>query len=186
MKTRPAFLDRIFEVWCLKKTSEAFEDIGLSCVQRNSLESRKNRPIFIFNYKSNPIEIWFQKQIPPSRSCWSYNLGGNLRGIPDITVTFGPAYLIIDAKNRMVTTNTRSEETYKILGYLENFKTILSAPCNWGLLIFTSKERFSRSLSSSDGKQILLTSAMVNEDNSCDMHDQLATYLKAWLDGVPA
>lgn len=179
------FLDRIFEVWCLKKTFEAFEGIGLTCTQINSLELRKNKPIFVFDYKSNPIEIWFQKQLPPSKSCWSYDSGGNLRGIPDITVTFGQTYLVIDAKNRMITTNTRSEETYKILGYLENFQAILSSSNNWGLLIFTSKESFSRSLSSDDGKRILLTGAMLNDENSCDMHFQLKTYISAWLDGTP-
>jgi hypothetical protein len=180
------FLDRIFEVWCLKKTFEAFEGVGLRCTQSNSLELRKNQPIFVFKYKSNPIEIWFQKQLPPSKSCWSYDVGEkNLRGIPDITVTCGQAYLVIDAKNRMITTNTRSEETYKILGYLENFQAILSSSNNWGLLIFTSKESFSRSLSSDDGKRILLTGAMVNDENSCDMHFQLMTYISEWLDGTP-
>ena len=127
-----SFLDRIFEVWCLKKIFDAIEGLGITCSQINSLEFRRTKPIFTFNYKSKLIEIWFQKQLPPSKSMWSYDTGDNLRGIPDITVTFEDAYLIVDAKNRMIATNTRSEETYKILGYLENFRSILSSQFNWG------------------------------------------------------
>ncbi|WP_020404969.1 hypothetical protein [Hahella ganghwensis] len=113
-----SFLDRIFEVWCLKKIFDAIAGLGITCSQINSLEFRRTKPIFTFCYKSKLIEIWFQKQLPPSKSMWSYDTGGNLRGIPDITIICGDANLIVDAKNRVITTNTRSEETYKILGYL--------------------------------------------------------------------
>lgn len=176
-----SFLDRVFEVWCLKKIFDAIEGLGISCYRINSLEYRKTKPIFIFKYKSNLIEVWFQKQLPPSKSVWSYDGGGNLRGIPDISITFKGSHLIVDAKNRLITTNTRSEETYKILGYLENFKTILSSRLNWGLLIFTSNDDFSRSLTSADGKRILLMGANLNKQSPCVTQTLLMSYIEEWL-----
>ncbi len=176
-----SFLDRIFEVWCLKKIFDAMAGLGITCSQINSLEFRRTKPIFTFCYNSKLIEIWFQKQLPPSKSMWSYDTGGNLRGIPDITIICGDANLIVDAKNRVITTNTRSEETYKILGYLENFKSFLSSNVNWGLLIFTSKDDFSRSLTSIEGRRILLTGANLSEESPCAIQTLLMSYIKEWL-----
>jgi hypothetical protein len=136
------FQNKVFEVWCLREVAQSLERCGCQRVAGPlALEQRKVGPIYTFRSGTAPIEVWFQRQQPLSTTRsprWRYvtdNLP--LRGIPDVVVqSAGRSPLIIDAKFRRVVTNTRAEETYKLLGYAENFRDSIGEGPFQGVLVF--------------------------------------------------
>lgn len=181
------FFDRIYEIWCLHAVASSFIQLGGQLIDGpcKMTESRR-KPIYVIGLAACRIEIWFQSSLPSERADWFYDSTGNtLRGIPDITVVAnGNHRMIIDAKNKIVKGATRSEETYKMLGYFENFRDALEAESNWGVLAFISFNGFSRTLSSSNGRLLELISAHPTSSEDCTFMEKLKPILKAWVDRV--
>ena len=128
-------------------------------------------------------QLLFQKSLPKEHARWTYNIAGQpLRGIPDITVIAdGTHYLLVDAKNRNVQRGTRPEETYKILGYFENFRSLLDNATNWAILSFVSYNGFAQQLTSIGGRKLLLTSAHPMTHDECSFSSQIDSGLVAWI-----
>jgi hypothetical protein len=180
------FSDRVFEVWCLNIIFISLRTLGYKdYIPLRALTDRHKHPIGIFEKGEEKVEVWFQKSIS-SKSEWKYSDKNNaLRGMPDIILKSSRGFsLLIDAKNKLVTTETRSEETYKILGYFENYKKKLSDNRNWGLLIFTTKSSFCRGLESNDGKRILLTAAHIDSFDNCNAVKNISTYINSWFEAI--
>lgn len=181
------FLDRVYEIWCIHSVADAFMKIGGEILHGPSkmFESRR-KPIYIFDLESIHIEVWFQRSLPSENTEWFYDsTGSGLRGIPDITIIANSKHrLIIDAKNRIVTGTTRSEETYKMLGYFENFRATLGGETNWGVLAFVSPNGFSRSIKSSNGRCLELISANPTTLSDCNFSEDIIKILKAWINDI--
>lgn len=146
--TGPAFWDRVFEVWCLGLVRDALALLGWP--EMEPPQPLHSRPGIVFRNATptgREVKVYFQRSTGLA-GVWWYDHGGSKRrliGIPDIMVSLdGLAVfpVIIDAKYRGVNTTddnkfTRSEETYKMLGYAENFAT--QGQQFFGLLIFPAK-----------------------------------------------
>ncbi|HBO3624173.1 hypothetical protein ACEPUM_29380 [Pseudomonas aeruginosa] len=184
-----SFLDRVYEIWCLRAVANSFIQLGGQLIDGpcKMTESRR-KPVYLIELASSRIEIWFQSSLPSEGAVWLYDSTGSaLRGIPDITVVAnGKHRIIIDAKNRIVKGATRSEETYKMLGYFENFREALKAETNWGVLAFVSLNGFSRTLSSSNGRLLELISAHPANSAGCTFMNNIKPILKSWIDRVCA
>jgi hypothetical protein len=182
-----AFADRIFEIWCLREIASAFQRLGAITV-RGPLPLTLNRqaPIYTFRLGWDEFEVYFQRALDGATARWIYDKSeAPLRGIPDITVIANKKhYLVVDAKNRQVTGSTRPEETYKVLGYFENFRHLLDGPTCWGLLCFVSENGYSQSLTSADYRRVLLTSAHASSPADCSFADQIDAALGAWTKAI--
>lgn len=178
-----SFNDRIYEIWCIREIAACFCEIGASISEGpiSMLESG-NRPIYTFSLGLDVIEIWFQLPLPSQSAEWKYETTDkSLRGIPDISILVnGSDRMLVDAKNRLVTGNTRSEETYKMLGYFENFRATMSQVSSWGVLAFTSYQDFQNSLTSR-GRRLELLSANPDSRASCSFRVRLKAILVEWL-----
>lgn len=179
-----SFFDRIYEVWCIRSVASALTQLGATLVDGpcKMTESRQ-RPIYKFEIESITVEVWFQCSLPSEDSEWFYHSTGKaLRGIPDITVVANGVHRIIfDAKNRMVVGTTRSEETYKMLGYFENFRTVLGGETNWGILAFVSQNGFSRRIAARSGRVLELISAHPTSFEDCNFLIELQKILFTWI-----
>lgn len=184
-----AFLDRIYEIWCIQSVANAFLEIGAHLVSGPSpMTDARLKPIYTFACDLNRFELWFQKSLPSEQAGWRYvSTGATLRGIPDICVVADDDHcMLIDAKNRVVTGSTRSEETYKMLGYFENFKAALGASSNWGVLAFVSNNGFSRTLESINGRRLELISAHPMHPEECAFVRDLKPIISGWIDSIRA
>ena len=111
----------------------------------------------VFAGGGHTIEVWFQRQWPLGTGSWRYDGGSGLRGIPDIILTHSlrAMPMVIDAKYRYAVEGTRAEETYKLLGYAENFRDRLEP--FWGLLCFVGMAVSDNSMSGpKDGRIVVL------------------------------
>lgn len=182
-----SFLDRIYEIWCIRAVADSFIQLGGSLLDGpcKMTESRR-KPIYTIDLASARIEIWFQSSLPSEEAEWFYDSTGKaLRGIPDITVVANGSHrIIIDAKNRMVTGTTRSEETYKMLGYFENFRGALGGETNWGVLAFVSLNGFSRSIKSKNGRLLELISAHPVTLTDCSFMSDIKPILQMWIERI--
>ncbi len=181
------FLDRIYEIWCVRCIAEAFMMIGAKLIEGPvPMTNSRDQPIYTVCLDGNTIEVWFQKSLPRTDADWCYEPDGNaLVGIPDICLIANNSYrLIVDAKNRLVKGRTRSEETYKMLGYFENFKAVLSNNANWGVLAFLSYQGFSRTLFSRNDRRLELISAHPVHAEECTFLRDIIPILEAWIDRV--
>ncbi len=136
--------------------------------------------------ESNEFEIWFQTPLPSEEAEWFYDsTASSLRGIPDITIIANKKHrLIIDAKNRMVSGTTRSEETYKMLGYFENFKKSIGKTTDWGILAFVSLNGFSRSIRARNGRSLELISANPALLSDCNFSEKIELILRSWINNI--
>lgn len=180
------FLDRIYEIWCIRETARCLINMGASLVEGPvPLTMNRDRPIYTFQFGDDRIEIWFQRSLDPESAIWRYEASGNpLRGIPDVTVVANDRhFLLVDAKNRLVTGNTRSEETYKMLGYFENFGPLLRDSASWGVLAFVSHNDFYQSLQSPPDRRLVMISAHPQSRDDCGFESQLSELFRAWISG---
>ncbi len=184
--TGPAFWDKVFEVWTLTLISAAAERTGWSRVQGPAALHRPDGQIYRYMTQiGREVVVWFQRSEPLPTGRWTYRDGGPLRGIPDITLaadTAGSSHLLIDAKNRFVRSEriSRSEETYKMLGYAENFRMSPSETFRFaGLLIFPSDRTGHRVLDGPDGGRLDLVAVNMSEDRG-RAHEALGNVLSAW------
>jgi hypothetical protein len=177
------FGDRVFEIWCLHQTIESLRRAGAVLDSGPRALSDKGRSICEFWYEDYRIEVWFQLPLPSSTARWSYVHPNNqpLRGVPDITLVGGDGRrLLIDAKRREVKTKTRSEETYKMLGYLENFRHSFTSTPFWGVLCFLSEGSLFREITAGKHK-IFLIGAHNSDPLICPFEGRLDTVLAEWL-----
>lgn len=178
------FFDRIYEIWCIKSIATALMQIGAQLIAGPvpMTESRR-KAIYTFELGGLQLEVWFQKSLPNENAEWRYeSTDASLRGIPDICIlTSNSCRMLIDAKNRLVTTATRSEETYKMLGYFENFQTVLAGSTNWATLAFVSTTGFSRALKSSKGQRLELISAHPMHADQCTFARDIRRIIEAWI-----
>ena len=179
-----AFKDRVFEIWCLSEVAAALSHLGMVTLDGpRPLQERQQGPIYLFGGVPGNVKVWFQRQIPLGSPRWTYGHSGNgLAGIPDITlIGEGRSPLIIDAKFRLVTRPTRSEETYKMLGYAENFRaTILPGTFN-GILLFLSNDPLNTILTDPESGRLSLTGVDMGLSNLADFRSSLQYAIQAWL-----
>jgi hypothetical protein len=157
------FWNKVFEVWCLQAVAESLLRCG--CVRVSGplpLYYRDEGPIYTYSYGTKGITVWFQRQRPLGTPRWRYS-GGPLTGIPDmILVSEGASPLVIDAKYKTTVTQTRSEETYKMLGYAENFGLSVAPTTYYGLILLVGPEPIFNSLSGPNEGRLALV--VVPED----------------------
>jgi hypothetical protein len=178
------FEDRVFEVWCLHQVIESFRRTGAVLVDGpRALTERSHHSICEMRYGNYRFEIWFQKGLPTASARWQYlTTRRPLQGIPDITVlgTDGRR-LLIDAKRREVVSQTRPEETYKMLGYLENFRTIFTTSPFWGVLCFLSQSALYNEIVADGGHKLFLVGAHDQNPAVCALAGRLDTVIAEWL-----
>ncbi|MYF98004.1 hypothetical protein F4212_02545 [Candidatus Poribacteria bacterium] len=178
------FYDRVFEIWCLHKLIESFRRCGAVITDGpRPLLERLNRPIYAINYEGYKSNIWFQKALPTSEARWAYvESKRSLIGIPDITVIGSDGRrLLIDAKRREVRSPTRSEETYKMLGYLENFRNLFQKTPFCGALCFLSSTDLFTEVAADGNHRIVLIGAHTNNPKICAFGGRMDTLVSEWL-----
>lgn len=177
-----AFWERVFEIWCLREIAAALGRRGFTSAEGpRSLRERGKGPIYVMTCGSAVAEIWFQRQKPVGDPRWRYLGGGPLTGIPDLVVTMEErSPLVVDAKYRSMRTDTRSEETYKMLGYAENFRETATATGFEGLLLFPgSKSRVTELTGPEDGHLSLV--AVEPEAERAEAEAALDGVIASWL-----
>lgn len=178
------FEDRVFEIWCLQQAIESLRRCGAIITDGpRSLAQRGKRSICELSYEGYYVEVWFQKSLPSSAARWTYTHSQQrLRGIPDITIVGSDGRrLVVDAKRREVRTQTRSEETYKMLGYMENFRHAFSASPFWAALCFLSDGPLFTELSAAGGHKMFLIGAHNDDPAVCPFKGSMDTLISEWL-----
>lgn len=178
------FEDKVFEIWCLYQAIESFRRCGAVTVEGpRPLAQRANRPICKMMYEGFGFEIWFQRSLPSAMAKWRYvHSNQTLGGIPDITIIGdGGKRLLIDAKRREVRTRTRSEETYKMLGYLENFRGLFDSLPFSAALCFLSPDDLFTEVSTARGDKVVLVGAHPDDPGVCAMGGRMDTLIAEWL-----
>lgn len=186
-RTDEAFQDKIFEIWCLSQVAHSLERCNcVAAMPPEPLYQRAKRPIYAFQYFGLPIQVWYQKQGAVGSPLWRYDNNYPLTGIPDIIIT-APGFppFILDAKFRFLKEGaTRSEETYKMLGYLENFRASMQNTLH-GLLFFVGSTATSRSLTGPNSSNLTLLSADQSLSDRTTFQTILDQGIKRWLDLNP-
>ena len=133
--------------------------------------------------KATRSNIWFQKALPTTVARWKYVYSEkSLVGIPDITVVGDDGRrLLVDAKRREVRSPTRSEETYKMLGYLENFSSLFQIAPFWGALCFLSNKDLFTEVVADRNHRIVLVGAHVDNPTICAFGGRMDTLISEWL-----
>jgi hypothetical protein len=178
------FEDRVFEIWCLQQVIESFRRAGAVVLDGpRPLTDRSHHSICEMRYGNYRFEIWFQKALPSASARWQYLATRRaLQGIPDITVTGADGRrLLVDAKRREVLSQTRPEETYKMLGYLENFRSIFTTTRFWGVLCFLSQSPLYTEIVGDDGHKLFLVGAHDQNPTICPLAGRLDTVIAEWL-----
>lgn len=178
------FEDRVFEIWCLHQVIESFRRAGAVLVEGpRALMLRSQHSICRMRYGNYRFEIWFQKALPAASARWQYQASRrSLVGIPDITVVGADdRRLLIDAKRREVVSQTRPEETYKMLGYLENFRSIFTTTPFWGVLCFLSQSGLYTEIVGDGGDKLFLVGAHAQNAAVCALAGRLDTVIAEWL-----
>ena len=178
------FEDRVFEIWCLHQVIESFRRTGAVLMDGpHALAERSRRSICQMRYGNYRFAIWFQKALPAASARWQYlTTRRKLQGIPDITVMGADGRrLLIDAKRREVATQTRSEETYKMLGYLENFRSVFTTTPFWGVLCFLSQGGLYTEIVGEGGQKLFLVGAHDQNPAVCALAGRLDTVIAEWL-----
>ncbi len=178
------FCDRVFEIWCLHQVIESFQRCGAVIIEGpQRLSERSNSPICTMHYEGYVLEVWFQKALPTSKASWRYVYSQkSLAGIPDITVIGNDGRrFLIDAKRRVVRSPTRPEETYKMLGYLENFKGLFQSAPFCGALCFISNTDLFTEVVAGRNHRIALVAAHVDDPRICALGGRMDTLVSEWL-----
>lgn len=178
------FSDRVFEIWCLHQVIESFRRCGAVITEGPlPLSERADRSICAMHYEGYTLNVWFQKALPASAAQWKYVYSKkSLVGIPDITVIGEDGRrLLIDAKRREVRTPTRSEETYKMLGYLQNFRNLFRTTPFCGALCFLSNTDLFTEIVADKNHRIVLVGAHVTNPRICAFGGRLDTLVSEWL-----
>ena len=139
--TSDAFAERIFEIWTVQAVVGALVQLGATAVDVRPLWEPRRRPAFSATVGGEVVHGWFQTSAPLPDGRWRYRGGAALRGIPDVVLTSaGRAPALIDAKYRPSDGRARPEETYKMLGYRENFASAYAGAAYFGALVFVAAD----------------------------------------------
>ena len=180
------FWDRVFEIWCLQEVAASIARCGgkLICGPL-PLTMRRKKPIYKFERQGQSLKVWYQKPLPSNHAAWSYDGSGQpLRGTPDVTVTHGrDRVLIVDAKNRLARGATRAEETYKMLGYLENYDAYLKRSEFCCILCFLSNSPLMTVLSGPGHSRLAIVGVHPNAPTRCCLSEGLDTIIDDWVKG---
>jgi hypothetical protein len=182
-----AFWEKVFEVWCLLLVSNALDALGWQRIDGPKPLHVKGKPIYEYlSSTGDLISVRFQSQSPLPPGVWSYRGGGPLRGIPDISLAAegGGPPLLIDAKYRLIKSGaalTRSEETYKMLGYAENFRANQGLDPFCAVLIFPADVSQHRVLDGPKHGRIDLVAVEVSGDRAPALNG-LVDAIQAWED----
>lgn len=169
------FCDKLFEIWILysiKKT--LINEYSYKVIEEYGLMEKRIQYTFVLsNDDGEIIKLYFQKGegvywTNNIETKWRYiksDKTSNLIGIPDISIEriSSPSKLImIDAKNKIRTTGKNSDEIYKIIGYMDNFKN------RYDNIVY--KGDFKKAIIVFRNDSISFTEKLVNDDN-----DQIIT-----------
>jgi hypothetical protein len=150
-----------------------------------ALLERSDHPICEMEYDGLRFGIWFQRSLPNPMARWRYQHSNEmLGGIPDITVFGGGRRLLIDAKRRLVYTKTRSEETYKMLGYLENFRGLFDATPFCGALCFLAESDLFTEMATDRGDRLTIVGAHPDDPGVCALGQRMDTVVSQWLAAI--
>lgn len=177
------FWERVLEIWCLKITAEALLRLGFEKVSGPlPLEERKNQALYKFVKDGEVLSIWFQKQEPMGLPRWRYENGNAFRGIPDVSIhSTKRAPFIIDAKHKLISQDTRPEETYKMLGYLENFRARYTTDTFHCALLISSKVLRYNKLYSDRDDEVTLIGVTEKMSDRNKIEEYLDKALVSWL-----
>ena len=178
------FEDRVFEIWCLHQVIELFRRCGAVILEGpRPLSLRSEHAICEMTYENYQFQVWFQKALPIASARWEYlHSRKPLTGIPDITVIGEDGRrLLIDAKRRVVRTQTRSEETYKMLGYLENYRELFVSGKFWAALCFLSDDDLFTEIITEEGHKMVLVGAHTDNPQICAFGGRMDTFTSEWL-----
>jgi hypothetical protein len=181
-----AFWDKVFEVWCLVFVASALDALGWDRIAGPS--ALHQRSGVIFRYRSpdgQDLKVRFQRTAPLPNGRWNYRDGNPLRGIPDVSIgtdMANPLPLLIDAKNRYISSDqiARSEETYKMLGYAENFRPELGRMRFRGVLIFPSGQDARRIIDGPEDSRLDLVTVDLAGDKSA-ASEAVGDAISAWV-----
>jgi hypothetical protein len=183
-----SFWNRAFEIWCLDLTMAAVRALGWAEVSPPRALHRIGHEVARFRHPSgSSIDVRFQTTKPLPTGRWRYRDGKALGGVPDVSLSVDGAFpvFVIDAKFRWHVareTLTRSEETYKMLGYAENFAE--AGATFRGVLIFPTNLSQHRVLEGpNDGRIDVLTVALVEDREIALMG--LRDAIESWAELLP-
>lgn len=165
-----AFWDKVFEVWCLSFAALTLDLLGWTRLAGPVALHSANGEIYVYlTPTGQQVSIRFQRRQPLPAGRWTYRGAGPLRGVPDLTISTvasASAPLLIDAKNRFVSSErvARSEETYKMLGYAENFRDGFADGRFRGVLIFPSNQTGVRIIDGPEDGRIDLVTVNLEDD----------------------
>ncbi|MHC2993872.1 hypothetical protein OB13_20670 [Pontibacter sp. HJ8] len=183
--TSSSFDEKIFEIWCLQYIVEVLVSIGFVVIE-GPYPLHKRSESYIYKLHNGEVEllIWFQKMEPIGKPRWYYTgaMGKAFNGIPDVVITSNQVSspLVIDAKYRMME-KTKAEETYKMLGYFENFRNSFPGSNFIGILLFIGNEHNFTNLKSTEGASVSLLSVPILNHKSSTLGNSLSRELKEWL-----
>ena len=169
--TGESFWEKVFEVWCIIAVADAADSLGWDRTYGPTPLHQKKTPVFRYSTPSgHKVVLRYQKQEPMAAGRWRYRTGAALRGIPDISLAVeeGGFPLLVDAKYRFVPAGgsfTRSEETYKMLGYAENFRATESPARFRGILIFPTDVSRHRTLDGPEDGRLDLVAMNISGDS---------------------
>jgi hypothetical protein len=184
--TSPSFDEKVFEIWCLKYVAETFIEQGFKIVE-GPLPLHKRSLSYIYKLQKGKVEllIWFQRMEPLGVPRWHYigKLHKAFNGIPDIIVTSNniSSPLIIDAKYRMME-SAKSEETYKMLGYLENFRDSFVNGKFVAVLMFIGNQHLSIKLEGPQNCSVSLLSVPILNHRTSNLQLSFIQVLEEWLE----
>ena len=147
-----AFWDKVFEVWCLGLVARTLDNLGWTRIDGPIALHRSGGVVFRYQRPDGcKVSVRFQRKEPLPAGRWVYRDRRPMGGIPDVSLSEDENVrfpLLIDAKNRFVRTDraVRPEETYKMLGYAENFRPPVAPQRFSGVLIFPSAQSGGRIL----------------------------------------
>jgi len=187
-----SFWDKVFEVWCLRLVRDALIQLAWKELEQpRPLYTRSGVVLRHMTPGGQVASVCFQRQKGLSGS-WRYDDAYSVRrlvGIPDIMVTLEKSDvlpLFVDAKYRLVELAegggfTRPDETYKMLGYAENFSRVEHR--FFGVLIFPASGNDRRTLvRQGRGHLELLTANPASDATGVVTH--IAEVLNRWLEAV--
>lgn len=184
------FWERVLEIWSLQSVCGSLKRLGLEEDTASPLYERDTKPVFTFRLGPDEVAVWFQRQVPMGAPRWRYGAdyaesSDGLSGIPDVVVTRkGRPPYALDAKARVMDSRTRPEETYKMLGYFENFRDVYEDAAFHGALVFQGDRPEATEVSGPHGDHLMLLCAATGVQGEFFRND-LDRSLQRWLTHAP-
>lgn len=137
------FDSRLFELWCLRQLGAQLSDALNQPIPEINSGWRSGSAVYHFEGFYGTIDVHYQRRlghVDPYKAKWSTTSGEPLIGIPDILVVAtppgGPAKTVLLDPKLKQSKGLPTQDTYKVLGYIENFP--LTPPAGFVLSHITS------------------------------------------------